>query len=70
MSMHKDLLTGVLIVVVILSSSSQNRIGLCARRALSLWGSTGVSGVDHIKSLVDSDGPENLVIHHATCFEN
>jgi len=70
MSMHKNLLTGVLIVVTILSSSSLNRIGLHVCREFSPWGCTGVSDVYHIKALVDSDGPEDLVVHHAACFEN
>jgi hypothetical protein len=66
----QNLLFDVLVILAILSRSDWNRVGLCARRALSSWGCTGVSSVHHIKAFVDLDGPEDLVFHHAARFKD
>ena len=70
MSMQENLLTDVLIIVFILAASDWNSVDLCTSGALVSWGGAGVGGVNHIQALVDADGPENLVIHHAPYFED
>jgi hypothetical protein len=70
MSMQKNLLTGVLMIIFILSASNWNCVDLCASGALASWGSAGVGSANHIHALVDADGLENLVVHHAAYIED
>ena len=70
MSMQENLLTGVLIIVFILTASDWNCIDLCASGALVSWGSAGVGSVNHVRTLVDVDSSENLVVHHTAYLED
>jgi hypothetical protein len=57
-------------VVFFLTASNWNSIDLRVGGALAPWGGTGVGDVKHIQVLIDADGFENLVVHHAAYIKD